>query len=93
MTDKPALQGNMARASFGLLLIASLVWAAGGVISTIIQGLPFNWALIFMPLSAVVLLQVIIVWIASAIKSAVAEGMVLYFASAAIQEEIRKKYN
>lgn len=82
MTDQtpPVLNSNLAKASFGVLLVMSILWAAGGTISTLVQGLPFNWLLILGPLGLVILFQVILTWTAATIRMAVAEGLAMGFA-------------
>lgn len=92
MTEQPppVMNNSVAKATFGLLIILSILWAAGGLISTIVQGHSFDWVLILSPLALVILFQTILVWVAATIRAAAMEGVAAGFVIRELQEKFPK---
>lgn len=91
MTEKPQYtNADLARGAFGLMIILSVLWAAGGVIYSNVSGVPYDWLRAFSPLFLVILIQVLLSWLHATIKSAVSEGFVMGITIHQIQEESRK---
>jgi hypothetical protein len=86
--NNAAQQSALSKATFGFLLIASFLWLAGGLVSTLIQGLPINWLLIVGPLFAVLLFQTLMTWVAATIREAVAEGLILGLTVKEVQDHL-----
>lgn len=88
--ELPVTNGNVANGVFALSLILAFLWLAGGVSAGFFTG-QWNFILMFLPLFAVVIIQILFTWLGATIKAHVAQGVVLGMAQYDIQVESRKK--
>lgn len=61
--------------AFGIALIFTILWLAGGVITSFFQTIDWNMAVF--PLVFVILFQFVLTWVGAMIKVAVAQGVIL----------------
>jgi hypothetical protein len=90
--ELPVTNGTVANGAFGIFLILAILWLAGGISAGFFTG-DWNFIVMFVPLFAVVLLQMLFTWLGATIKSHVAQGVVLGLAQHEIQEQMRKIRN
>jgi hypothetical protein len=91
MAEKPQYtNADLARGAFGFMIILTVLWAVGSVIYSNFFGTTFSWFNSFAPLTTVLLVQTILIWLHAVIKSAVSEGFVMGITIHQIQEEARK---